>query len=322
MRRIRQAKAYCCNFHDNTLTVYGIVAAMDRFAAIATFTLVAEEGGFSRAAAELGISKSVASRQIAALERELGGQLLERTTRTVSLTEKGRAYLERAKAILSELETADRAFAAPHNELAGLVRVAAPTAFGTSRLAGTAAAFMFRHPKITADIVLTDRPVDPDEEGFEVVLRIVPAEIDSPPLQQLGPVEMGLFAAPDYLSRHGRPQAPYDLAQHSGLVLGNHARQAIWHLRGNAGAVSILGRVTSNNAAVIREAAIAGLGIALLPTFVVMDDIKQGRLLRVLDGFEPKPASLCAEYPKNRALAARTRHFVEFLAERIRRDGA
>jgi len=295
---------------------------MDRFEALKTFVAVAEENGFSRAATELGVSKSVASRQISALEQALGGRLLERTTRRVALTDQGRVYLARAKAILAELDAADRDVAAPQKDLSGHIRMASPEAFGASRLAPVAARFMAANPKITAEIVLTEREVDPGTEGFDLAVRIVAAGLDPSPAALLAPVETGLFATPGYLSKHGRPQAPGDLTQHAVVVLGAQSRQFFWHLRGQPEPVPVTPRLASNNAHMVREAALAGLGIALLPLFTVAEDVKAGRLMRVLDGFEPKPAWLCAEYPAGRAPSLTARRFVEFLIERLRSDGA
>jgi DNA-binding transcriptional LysR family regulator len=292
---------------------------MDKFAALKTFLLVADEGGFSRAATELGLSKSVASRQISALETALGTRLLHRTTRRVGLTEAGQAYHDHARSILAELKTAEKALLAAPGELSGFFRIAAPTAFGASRLAPVLAAFMARHPRLTAEATLTDRVVDLGEEGFDLALRIVGPDRDSASPQRLAAIETGLYAAPEYLARKGRPQAPGDLIQHAGLALGE--RTQAWSLRGTTEPVAIEIRLASNNASVVREAALAALGIAMLPSFIVSDDAKQGRLLRLLDGFEAKPAALCAEYPAGRVPPARTRLFVEFLVAALRRDG-
>jgi len=292
---------------------------MDRLSALRAFILVAEEGGFSRAAAELGVSKSAASRQISALESELGAALFERTTRRVELMEAGQGYLDRVRLILADLAAADRSVADPQSDLAGPLRIAAPVAFGANRLAAAVAAFMSRHPLIAADVVLADRFVDPGEEGFDMVLRLEEAG-GEPDGLRLFPVELGLVASPAYLASHGRPQAPGDLARHPGLCLGERRRQVGWRLRGQADPLAITPRLTSSHANVIREAALAGLGIALLPVFIVADDIKNGSLLRILDGFDPKPDWLCAHYPAGRMASSKTRLFTDFLVERLNRD--
>jgi len=292
---------------------------MDKLAAIKTFLLVADEGGFARAATELGFSKSVASRQISALETALGARLLHRTTRRVGLTEAGQAYHDQAKSILAALAAAETSLLTASGELSGTLRIAAPTAFGANRLGAALASFIGRHPLLTAEATLTDRAVDLGEEGFDLALRIVGPDRDPAPLKRLAPIETGLYAAPEYLASKGRPQAPGDLLKHAGLALGE--RTQTWRLRGSAEPIAIEVRLASNTASVIREAALAGLGIAMLPSFVVADDIKQGRLVRLLDGFEPKPAALCAEYPAGRIPPAKTRLFIEYLLAALRRDG-
>lgn len=291
---------------------------MSRIEALKAFILVAEEGGFSRAATELGVSKSAASRQISTLETELGALLFHRTTRRVDLTEAGQAYLARIKPILAELDAADRAVAAPQSDLPGPLRIAAPVAFGASRLGAIVAGFMARHPLLVADVVLTDRFVDASEEGFDVVLGLEAAAGETTGLRLL-PLETGLFASPEYIADRGRPQAPTDLASHPALCLGARSRQIAWHLRGQTAPVKVAPRMVSTHASIIREAALAGLGISLLPAFVVAEDVKAGRLQRLLDGFEPKPDWLCAFYREGR-ITPKSRLFTDFLVERLRRD--
>lgn len=293
---------------------------MDRIEALKAFVLVAEEGGFSRAAAELGISKSAASRKISTLERGLGAALFTRTTRRVDLTEAGQTYLSKVRAVLADFEAADRSVGAPQVGLDGPIRLAAPIAFGTSRLAGIVAALMARHPLLIVDVVLADRFVEADEEGFDLVLDLE-ADASANSALRLLPLETGLFASPDYIARHGRPQAPADLAGHQALCLGARSRRIAWQLRGQAEPIELSPRLVSNHASVIREAALAGLGIAFLPAFVVTEDVRAGRLHRLLDGFEPKPNWLCARHPGNRTVSAKCRLFTDFLVERMRRDG-
>lgn len=294
---------------------------MDRIEALRAFIMVAEEQGFSRAAAELGVSKSAASRQISGLEAALGAPLLKRTTRHVELTEAGQAYLERVKAILADLEIADRAVSTPQNDLAGPIRIAAPVDFGTTRLAPIMAAFLAGHPKLVAEVVLNDRYVDPEVEGFDLVLSIRQAGSEPDDGLRLWPVETGLFASPDYIARHGRPQAPSDLARHPALCVGARQRTVAWHLRGQAEPVTVTPRLSGNHTSIVREAALAALGVALLPAYVAADDVKAGRLLRVLDGFEPKPEWLCVAYREGPVLSEKCRMFIDFLVERLRRGG-
>ena len=290
---------------------------MDKLAAIKAFVSVAEEGGFSAAAEELGLSKSAASRQIAALEDALGAQLLKRSTRSVKLTDSGYAYLERCRALLADLDEADRAVAALQNEPKGLLKINAPMSFGVSHTAPAVAEFMARYPDLQVALILNDRFVDPYDEGFDVTLRIGALEDSSLAARKLAQIEMGLYASPAYLEKHGRPRGPNDLKSHAALHYGRPSAQSAWSLRGTQDAVSIRYRLCSNNGDALRVAALAGLGIALIPAFLVRDEVRSGRLVALLDGFEPKPIDLYAIYPPTRFLAAKVRLFIDFLAERF-----
>jgi DNA-binding transcriptional LysR family regulator len=293
---------------------------MDRLAAIRAFISVAEEGGFSAAAQELGLSKSAASRQIAALEEALGTQLLKRSTRSVKLTDPGYAYLERCRAVLADLDEADRMVAALQNEPKGLLRINAPMSFGVSHAAPAVADFMLRYPDLQVALILNDRFVDPYEEGFDVTLRIGELEDSSLAARKLAQIEMGLFASPSYLEKHGRPRGPDDLRSHWALHYGRPTAQIDWALRGGAThSVPIRYRLCSNNGDALRIAAAAGLGIALIPAFLVRDELKSSALVPLLDGFEPRPINLYAIYPPTRFLAAKVRVFIDFLAERFTR---
>lgn len=291
---------------------------MDKLAAIRAFVSVADEGGFSAAAAELGLSKSAASRQIAALEEELGAQLLKRSTRSVRLTDPGYAYLERCRALLADLAEADQAVAALQNAPQGLLKINAPMSFGVSHAAPAVADFMARYPELQVALVLNDRFIDPYEEGFDVTLRIGTLEDSSLAARKLAQIEMGLYASPAYVEKHGRPRHPGDLKSHRALHYGKPGPATQWPLRGSDGKpVPIRYRLCSNNGDALRVAALAGLGVALIPAFLVRDELAKGTLVALLDGFEPKPIDLYAIYPPTRFLAAKVRVFIDFLAERF-----
>ena len=290
---------------------------MDKLAAIKAFVSIAEEGGFSAAAQELGLSKSAASRQIAALEQELSAQLFKRSTRSVKLTDSGYAYLERCRVLLADLEEADKAVAALQNEPKGLLKINAPMSFGVSHAAPAVAEFMERFPELQVALILNDRFVDPYDEGFDVTLRIGALEDSSLAARKLAQIEMGLYASPAYLEKYGRPRGPDDLKSHAALHYGRPSSQSAWMLRGARDAVSIRYRLCSNNGDALRVAALAGLGIALIPAFLVRDEVRNGRLAALLDGFEPRPIDLYAIYPPTRFLAAKVRLFIDFLAERF-----
>ncbi len=294
---------------------------MDKLTAINTFATVAEEGGFSTAAKELGMSKSQASRQIAALEASLGVQLLRRSTRAVKLTEAGFAYLERARTILSDLAEADSAVAALHAEPAGTLKINAPMSLGVSHLAPAVAEFMLRYPALHIALILNDRFVDPYEEGFDVTLRIGDVPDSSLSARKLAQIEMGIYAAPAYCSARGRPKGPEDLPDHDALYYGPPGPAPKWLIRGSGGeeTVFIRQKMCSNNGDVLRQAAVAGLGIALLPAFIVRRELASGALLQLLDGFEPKPLTFYAIYPPTRFMSAKLRLFIDFLVDRFRK---
>jgi len=292
---------------------------MDRLGAYKIFSSVAESGGYSAAAKALGISKSAASRQVAALEGEVGAQLLRRSTRSVKLTDTGYAYLERVRAILEDIAEADRAASAHQDTASGLLRINAPMSFGMSHLAPATFDFMTKFPEIEVSLMLNDRFVDPYEEGFDLTVRIGELTASSLLARKLAQIDMGLYASPAYLARAGRPLAPADLAAHVLLHYGHTRNGAEWAL-GGAKPLHVQPILCSNSGEVLREAAVAGKGITLLPCFIVRREIESGALVQLLDGFEPKPLPLNAVYPPTRFLAAKVRLYIDFLAERFRRQ--
>jgi DNA-binding transcriptional LysR family regulator len=295
---------------------------MDKFAALNSFVTLAEEGGFSAAAAKLGQSKSQVSRQIAALESSLGVQLLRRSTRSVKLTEPGYAYLDRARAILADLEEAENAATALQSTPSGTLRINAPMSFGVSHLAPAVVAFMARYRTLHVALILNDRLVDPYEEGFDLTIRIGELETSNLAARKLATVDMGIFVAPSYCALKGRPRNLEDLSALDALYYGPPGPMPRWLIRGPDGeqTVPIRQRLCSNNGDVLRQAAVAGLGIALLPAFMVRSELESGQLVKVLDGFEPKPLGLYAVYPPTRFVAAKLRLFIDFLAGRFRRE--
>ena len=179
---------------------------------------------------------------------------------------------------------------------------------------------MLRYPDLEVALILNDRFVDPYDEGFDMTLRIGELEDSSLAARKLAQIEMGLFASPGYIERHGRPRAPDDLKAHWALHYGRPTGEIAWAMRGGAAqSVPIRYRLCSNNGDALRIAATAGLGIALIPAFLVRDELRSGALIPLLDGFEPKPINLYAIYPPTRFLAAKVRLFIDFLAERFAR---
>jgi DNA-binding transcriptional LysR family regulator len=294
---------------------------MDRFDGMKALVVTVDEGGFAAAGRKLGLTRVQVSRLVGALEDQLGAQLLKRTTRTMALTEAGQVFVERARALVAQLEEAEAATGEVTGELKGLLRVNAPMSFGVSELGPAMADFMALHPAITVSLILNDRYVDPYEEGFDVTLRIGDLGPSSLIARTMCPIRRLMCASPGYLETHGRPRTPADLSTHALLHYGHMGNQMSWPVRGaerNA-QLNVEPALCSNNGDVLKAAAVAGRGITLLPAFIVSSELQDGSLVAVLEGFEPKPTALHALYPADKYRPAKTRAFVDFLAERFRR---
>jgi DNA-binding transcriptional LysR family regulator len=292
---------------------------MDRLDGIEAFVKVGELGSFSAAAKRLGTSKSAVSKQVAALEDRLGAKLLHRTTRALSLTEAGGAFLERARAILSELAEAESAVSSLNGELQGALWVNAPLSFGIRHVAPAVAPFLAAHPNLTLELDLSDRFVDLVEEGYDLALRIGVLPDSSLIARRLVPVKRLLCAAPSYLDKHGTPQTPADLAAHACLTYRHDRRSGPWLLErgGERLQLNVAGPLAANNGDVLLAAAEAGAGIVDLPTFYTCDALRDGRLRAVLPDWSPPKLALHAVYPPNRHLSLKVRTFIDYLAARL-----
>jgi DNA-binding transcriptional LysR family regulator len=294
---------------------------MDKLASIRAFTKVAAHGSFSKAARDLRLSRSTVSKHIIDLERELGVQLLNRTTRSASLTENGQAYYERCRAILADLEEADLTVSRLQAEPRGLLRVNAPMSFGTLHLGRAVADFMEKYPQLQIQLILSDQLIDPVREGFDVTLRIADLPSSNLVARKIVPARRVVCASPSYLERRGTPQEPADLRAHDCLNYGHLATGNQWKLTGPDGDqwVSIPWTLCTNNAEILRDAAVTGRGIALLPTFIAGADLQQGTLRSILTDYKVPELALYAIYPPNRHLATKVRVFIDFLVERFGR---
>jgi DNA-binding transcriptional LysR family regulator len=288
---------------------------MEQFSALRLFISVVDTGSFSRAAELLGISTSVVSRQIAALEVELGIRLLKRSTRRVALTEAGSLYLTRVRSLLTALADTNKSLKQPNAPTAGRIRIAAPTALGLSLIAPAIADFMAAQPHVVIQIDLLDRIIDLLEEDYDMALRTDETLESTPYLRSLGQMEVGLFSSPSYLARHGRPRGPADLGTHRALYLAN---QQNWNLRGGL-LEKPKPQFCSNRLEALKILCLAGQGIALLPLFVVRSEIERNELVQLLDGFEPKPLNLVLATSPQRSETNSSRLFQQFLELRFRR---
>ncbi|MEM6502514.1 MAG: LysR family transcriptional regulator [Cyanobacteria bacterium P01_C01_bin.89] len=293
---------------------------MDKLEAMRAFVQVVESGGFAAAARQMMLTRSTVNKAVIALEKQLGAQLLQRSTRQVSVTAAGCAYYDRCVAILADLSEADQAIAQLQIEPQGVLRVNAPMSFGISHLAPAIADFMAHNPKIQVDCILNDRTIDPIEEGFDVTVRISSA----PPLASLTQIDLAsvplnLCAAPRYLNQHAPIDNPRTLQSWDCLHYGYRALCTQWRLAGPDGEVilPIRPRLCSNNGEVLRDAAIAGQGVALLPEFMVQSAMAAGQLTAILPDYCPTPLTLSALYPSHRYLSVKVKRFVEFLGDRF-----
>ena len=293
---------------------------MDRLDSIATFVRVAELASFTLAAQALGISRTVASDRVMALEARLGVKLLHRTTRRVSLTEAGVAYLDRARQALAMLEEAEAEAAHLTARPRGVLRVNAPVTFGFRHVAPAVASYLAANPDLGVELTLTDRMVNLLEEQVDVVVRVGRLVDSSLVARRLAPCRIVVCAAPSYIAARGMPLHPAELARHDCLSYAYAAEGDLWRFErdGQQEAVRVSGRVWSNNGDALYHAALEGLGILLNPTFIIGEALRDGRLVPVLPGWAAPALSVNAVYPPNRFLPAKTRGFIENEAKRKR----
>lgn len=296
---------------------------MDRFDLIRTFTRVVEARGFAAAARGMGVSRSLVSKQVMRLEDELGTALLHRSTRHVTPTEVGQAFYERCLDLIGQLDETVRTVRAGQGIAGGTLRVNAPMSFGTLHLSGMVTEYMHRNPGVHVDLLLDDRFLDPIEEGFDVTVRIgEPPVSTSLVVREVVRSRRVLCASPGYLEGRGEPAHPQALRSHRCLHYGYLASGNRWRLDGPEGEHSYAVHcvLRSNNAEVLLAAACAGQGIALLPTFIAGEALRDGALRTVLDAYRPPPAALCVLYPRHRHLPSTLREFVALLVDTF--DGA
>lgn len=284
------------------------------------FLVVVEENSFTAAARRLGVTKSYASKLVVRLEDRLGVRLLQRTTRQLTLTEAGRTYYERCSDAMRSLSEAEAEAVELQTSPQGRLRINLPTAFATAYLAAPIAEFKARYPELTIEVILTDRKVDILAEGFDLAVRIGELEDSSLIVRRLASVDRFICASPDYLRRRGTPRKPEDLEGHDCLIYAYHALPTKWHCKGpeRDAIIEVTGKLVSNHAAMLVEAACQGLGLVFCPIFLSAVAIRQGRLQRVLSDWH-FPLSVSAVLPNARHIPAKVRTFVDFLAAHFQR---
>ena len=297
---------------------------MDKFESIRAFTQVVEANGFAAAARRMGLSRSAVNKLVMNLEEHLQTQLLHRTTRRVATTDAGKAFYERCVTILADLEEAELALSRLQEEPRGNLRINAPMTFGTLHLAPLLVDFMAQYPDLHVELTLNDRFIDPIDEGFDVTVRIAQAPASASLIVHgLSACPVVLCAAPAYLERRGLPTLPTDLKHHDCLHYGHLAQGNTWVLmdaQGQSSLVNVQGPLCCNNGEVLRQAALAGLGIVMLPAFIVATDLQENKLQPILTAYHPPEIGIYALYPVNRHLSAKVKVFTEFLRQRLSPD--
>jgi DNA-binding transcriptional LysR family regulator len=285
---------------------------------IASFVAVAEAGSISEAARRLRLSKSVVSERLAGIERSLGAPLVHRTTRKLSLTEDGAAFLERATRILREVEEATADMTERRGSLSGPLRISAPVTFGRMHLGPALFPFLARHPKLEMTLELDDRRVDAAAGGFDAVIRHGPIEDSRLVVWRLAPSRRLLVASPEYLARAGVPTSIEELQNHRGIFYMNRG-VADWRFHGPGGAVNVRAHIALrvNNGDMSRDASVAGLGVALLPTFIAGAAIKSGALRAIDVGMAAAEEHIVLAHPEGRRSSAKLRAFADWLREAI-----
>ncbi len=279
------------------------------------FVRVIAAGSMSTAARDLGLSPAVVSKRIKRLEDKLGTRLLQRTTRQISLTEAGQGFHERVLTVLGGLEEAEAFASGRSSEVNGTLKISASTSFGRMHVAPHLKPFMEAHPDLAIHLVLSDEFTDIVGGGFDLAIRIAELNDSSLVARRLAPVRRVLCASPDYLAENGTPETLDDLKRHRCLPAHNHES---WRLEGPGGPVTLRpeGMLITNSSEVIREAVIAGLGIALRSTWDVGTELKSGKLVQVLPQYESsRNVALSAVYPSRQFLPAKVRLFIDYLAE-------
>lgn len=293
---------------------------MDRFRTMESFVRVVRAGSFTTAASQLGLSRALVSRHVSELETRLGVRLMNRSTRSISLTEEGAAYLEFCEKVFRDIESNEHAILRTRLEPSGTLKVLAPKSFGTAHLSDAVIAFSKAQPRLRVSLLLENTPYrgtyDFAERGLDVVLCFSTMRGSSLVEQEIATLDWVVCAAPEYLTRAGNPQTPADLSDHACLVHVDTApNDSIWRFEGPKGPVpvKVRGAFFSNSAAALTKAAAAGLGITVIPGYSVRDHIAAGTLVTILPRYRVLPRPLLAVYPRTPAVPRKLQAFVEFL---------
>jgi DNA-binding transcriptional LysR family regulator len=296
---------------------------IENLVGMAIFARVAEAKSFSGAARRLGISKSAVSKQVARLERDLKARLLNRTTRRLSLTDVGATFYLHCQRVVQEAEAAEVAVSRLGSSPGGVLKVTAPAAFGRMHIASAMPEFLAKYPELKVEMDLIDRMADLAEEGIDVAIRLFGELAPNTVARKLAPIRWVVCASPQYLKKHGTPKTLAALSDHNCLFYSFRSMQSDWRFRapdGSAPSVRVGGNFIATNSLAIREVVLRGLGIAMSPTFVVGDDLREGTLKALFTDHEALGtfgSHINAVYLPNRYLSPKVRAFVDFFVDRF-----
>ncbi|WP_310650382.1 LysR family transcriptional regulator [Pseudomonas sp. GW101-3H06] len=292
---------------------------MDKLNAMAVFVRVVERGSFSAVAREMQCSQPTISKVLQALESELGGKLIARSTRRLSLTDEGQRYYIECRQILAAVDAAEHSFQSGREVIAGPLRIGSSVSFGRLQIAPRLPEFLRRHPEVQIDLQLSDQKQDLVSEGLDVTFRIGTLNDSGLIARHVGTTRRVTVATPDYLVRHGQPRAPQELSGHNCLLFNLLDSQNLWIYEKGAQRheVRIKGNAQSNNSEAIREMVLGGLGIALSPTWLFSEDLKAGRVTAILREYTAQSLPIHAVSPANRRQSARVKAFVDYMARAL-----
>lgn len=294
---------------------------MDTLTSMELFVKAVDSGSFSATARAMNLTPSAVSKQISRLEDRLGARLFNRTTRQLAPTEEGRAYYERCQQILADIQEAESAVSKLNTEPRGVLRVNMPVVFGRRHIIPLVGPFLQQYPQVSLELSMSDQYVDPIAEGCDMLIRVGELKDSSLIARKLAEARRVVVAKPEYWEMHGRPMRPEDLRRHNCLVYSYLTSGNTWRMTdadGREHTVVTSGNLTSNNGEALLEAALSGVGVVNLPTWMVGPDLAEGRLEEVLGEYaQPEPA-VHAIYPPGRHLSAKVRAFVDFLANHFR----
>lgn len=292
---------------------------MDTLLSVRVFLSVANERSFSQAAARLGLSRAVVSKHVKHLESHIGTRLLDRTTRSVRLTELGREFFLRAQQSVGELHEAMAQAGEATQAPRGKIRVTCALSFGLRHLTSLVSEFVGRYPEVSIEMDLSDRIADLASGNYDLAIRVAALDTGSLIARKLAITRMLVCASPAYLARHGTPRVPSDLISHSCLTYSYNPQPNLWSFAHGVEreAVRVRGSLQANNGDMLQQMAVDGRGIALLPAFLVQEDIAARRLVSLLAGYEGGVLGIHAVYAHRKFMPAKVRAFLDFLVERF-----